>query len=58
MDAANIIPLCVNHHTEFDRHNLDLLHLLTLDEQLYVVQAAGSIERARQRLVPSEYRKT
>lgn len=52
------IPLCLACHTGFDRHDLDVLHLLTLDEQLTVVRNAGSIERARQRLLPSEYRRT
>lgn len=58
MDAEGIIPLCLRHHTAFDRHEFDVLELCTLEEQLYVVRQAGSIERARQRLAPSEYRKT
>lgn len=58
MDAAGIIPLCLAHHTRFDEHQLDVLELCTLEEQLYCVRQAGSIERARQRLVPSEYRRT
>lgn len=57
-DADEGIPLCLDCHTEFDRHNLDILELLTLDEQLALVRNAGSIERARQRVLPSEYRKT
>jgi hypothetical protein len=57
MDDRNIIPLCVDCHQKYDRHHLDILHLLTLPEQLYVVQLAGSIERARQRLAPSEYQR-
>lgn len=58
MDAEGIIPLCLSHHTSFDGHALDVLELCTLEEQLYTVRAAGSIERARRRLAPSEYRKT
>lgn len=58
MDADGIIPLCLDHHTRFDRHEFDVLELCSLEEQLYCVREAGSIERARQRLAPSEYRKT
>lgn len=58
MDADGIIPLCLDHHARFDRHEFDILELCSLEEQLYTVRVAGSIERARQRLAPSEYRKT
>lgn len=57
MDADNIIPLCLEHHQEFDRHRLDILHLCSLNEQLSTVRQLGSIERARQRLMPSEYKR-
>lgn len=57
-DADEGIPLCPTCHTRFDRHQLDVLHLLSLDEQIALVRNAGSIERARQRVLPSEYRRT
>jgi hypothetical protein len=59
-----VIPLCsrikggTGCHDEFDAHRLDVLEHLTLDEQLATVRAAGSIERARQRLAPSDYTPT
>lgn len=58
MESDNIIPLCLNHHTEFDRHNLDILELLSVAEQVCLVREAGGIERARMRVLPSEYRRT
>lgn len=57
-DPDEGIILCLSCHTKFDRHNLDVLHLLTLDEQITLVRNAGSIERARQRVLPSEYKRT
>lgn len=57
-----IVPLCKpvglggsGCHDRFDAHRLDLLHLLTLDEQLALVAAAGGIEQARIRACPSSY---
>jgi hypothetical protein len=55
MEPELIVPLCRICHAEFDAHQLDVLHLLTTEEQVAVVRAAGSIERARMRLLPSAY---
>ncbi len=57
MEADLIVPLCFYCHQRFDSHDIDILGLLSLDEQLALVRAAGSLERARQRVVPSEYRR-
>lgn len=53
-----IVPLCAaikgadrDCHGRFDAHELDLLARLTLDEQVALVRAAGSIERARDRAI-------
>lgn len=56
-DADLILPLCQSCHSRFDAHTLDVLHLLNTEEQVALVRAAGSIERARQRALPSEYRR-
>lgn len=39
----NIIPLCREHHREYDAHRLDLLPHLTAGEQAQAVRAAGGI---------------
>lgn len=56
MSSNNIVPLCRHHHTEFDSHRLDILAYLLPDEQVELVKQAGSIETARRRVLPSEYR--
>jgi hypothetical protein len=56
-DPDLILPLCRSCHTAFDHHRLDVLSLLTTDEQVALVRAAGSLERARMRVLPSEYRR-
>ena len=37
----------------YDRHELDLLSHLTLEEQIEAVRCSGSIETARKRTAPS-----
>lgn len=50
-----IVPLCSHAkggngcHDAYDAHQLDLLPWMTTDEQVALVRAAGSIERARNR---------
>lgn len=56
MDRDLIVPLCERCHGQFDAHRLDILHVLGIDEQLALVRAAGGIEQARIRVVPSQYR--
>jgi 5-methylcytosine-specific restriction endonuclease McrA len=46
-----IVPLCPDHHREYDSHRLDLLPHLTHDEQAEAVRVLG-LERARRRLSP------
>jgi hypothetical protein len=53
-----IVPLCRKHHRAYDAHELDLLGYLTAEEEAQAVLDAGSIESARRRLCPSEYRRT
>lgn len=55
MSADNIVPLCIVHHSAFDKHKLDILPYLTTDEQVTMVRLSGSIESARRRALPSEY---
>jgi 5-methylcytosine-specific restriction endonuclease McrA len=55
MTADAVIPLCRGCHTDFDAHRLDLLAHTTYAEQAEAVRVIG-IERARERLAPSEYR--
>lgn len=45
-----VIPLCRECHQAYDAHKLDILALLTIDEQLVAVDAAGGIYRAYKRL--------
>lgn len=56
---ARIFVLCgpfpAGCHGDFDHHRLDVLHLLTADEQAQAVADAGGIEQARRRLLPSAY---
>jgi hypothetical protein len=57
VQSVSVIPLCTAHHKRYDAHELDILHVLTLEEQVQAVQDAGGIENARKRLCPSLYRK-
>jgi hypothetical protein len=45
-----VVPLCKNHHMDYDGRRLDLLPYLSVDEQINAVDAAGGIELARNRL--------
>lgn len=42
-------------HGRYDRHEVDLLPVLTLDEQLQAVKDAGGLEHARLRTAPTAY---
>lgn len=57
VNPDSIVPLCRDHHRQYDAHRLDLLSCLTLAEQVQAVIELGGIEAARIRLVPSEYSK-
>lgn len=54
---CRIVPLCRKHHRAYDAHELDLLGYLTPEEEAQAVLDAGSLESARRRLCPSEYRR-
>lgn len=41
MDGRNIVPLCRQHHSEYDQHKLELLPYLTREEQAFAVSLAG-----------------
>jgi 5-methylcytosine-specific restriction endonuclease McrA len=47
----SIVPLCPDHHRDYDGRRLDLLPHLTHDEQAEAVRVLG-LERARRRLSP------
>lgn len=53
-----VIPLCGTCHTAYDRHEVEVLHVLTLDEQLQAVRDAGSVESMRRRTAPLAYRRS
>jgi hypothetical protein len=48
-----VVPLCAPDrcHLLFDENRLDLLSVLTLEEQLFAVRVAGGIENARRKIV-------
>lgn len=50
VNPDSVVPLCREHHTEYDAHQLDLMSRLTMDEQVQSVRDAGGIELARQRI--------
>lgn len=64
VNPESIVPLCgswngsaqASCHHRVDAHELDLLGYLTQPEQVQAVMDCGSIETARRRLAPSEYR--
>jgi 5-methylcytosine-specific restriction endonuclease McrA len=43
-DPRNIVPLCVECHQRFDSGRLDILPVLTRDEQAYAVELVGTVE--------------
>lgn len=44
MDPLNIVPLCRQHHTAFDSGTLELLPVLTREEQAHAVGLIGVAE--------------
>ena len=48
-DARNIVPMCRQHHTDYDHGRLDLLPYLSREEQAYAVELVG-LEEARRRI--------
>jgi hypothetical protein len=51
-----VIPMCHAHHVAYDAHELDILSVLQLEEQIRAVIDAGGIELARVRTAPLAYR--
>lgn len=49
-DPDLCVPLCRHHHGQLDRHELELLPYLTLEEQVALVRAAGGIMLALNRV--------
>lgn len=47
--AEAVVPLCRDHHMQYDAHDLDLLPCLTSDEQARAVRDAGGIIAALRR---------
>lgn len=41
MSAAAVVPLCRDHHNQYDDHDLDLLPHLTREEELEAVRVVG-----------------
>lgn len=50
MDPLNIVPLCGECHSQYDRRRLDLLPYLTVDEQAFAVICARGIFAANRRI--------
>lgn len=48
MHADATVPLCRSHHSAFDAHDLDLLPVLTRDEQAHAVRLVGLYSAYRQ----------
>jgi hypothetical protein len=57
VDPDAVIPLCHHCHVEQESGDLSILGLLSLEEQLYAVKRLGSIEAARRKLDPLDYRR-
>lgn len=51
----SVIPLCRSHHRRYDLHNVDVLPVLTIDEQVRAVLDLDGIESARLRTAPTAY---
>ena len=54
--ADSVIPLCRSHHKRYDLGEVDILPVLSLDEQLRAVIDLDGIEPARLRVCPLAYR--
>lgn len=60
-ESALVVPLCSmikggnGCHDLYDAHRLNLLPYLTIDEQVAVVRAAGSLRRAYNRVTGSDF---
>ena len=57
VNPDSVIPLCRPHHTAYDHHEIDVLPVLTFEEQVQAVKDAGGLENARVRTCPTAYRK-
>lgn len=60
VEAVRIVPLCgpfspLHCHVDFDAHAIDILQVLTLEEQVQAVRDAGSLVTAHQRTAPSSF---
>ena len=54
--SSRIVPLCQPCHALYDSHEIDLLPVLFLHEQMQAVRDCGGIEAARRRVAPLAYR--
>lgn len=52
----SVIAMCPWHHRAYDEGRVDVLHVLTIDEQLRAVLDLDGIEPARLRVAPTAYR--
>lgn len=50
VDPDSVIPLCREHHMEYDAHRLDVLPYLTVAEEVAAVRDAGGIVAALRRV--------
>lgn len=56
VEPESVIPLCSEHHRAYDAKALDIISYLRTPEQVRAVEDLGSIESARRRLCPLEFR--
>lgn len=54
--ASRVIPLCRRHHRLYDDHQVDVLPVLRIHEQIQAVVDADGLELARRRTAPLTYR--
>lgn len=55
VEPESVVPLCKEHHMEYDAHQREILCYLETPEQVRAVEDLGSIESARRRLAPNLY---
>ena len=55
VDPRRIFPACKAHHGAYDRHELDALPVLTVEEQVLAVEDAGGIALALRRISGRDY---
>lgn len=53
VEPESILPLCTYHHAHYDTGQIDVLSLLSTQQQLRAIEDYGSITKALERIAPS-----